>query len=80
MFWSTHKIIISSGHELHRPHYAHFYCYFSHRLGIERVNSIYVGLLVTESPCTFLDVRANRDCKPQIFLGNSPGYLNWYFI
>ena len=38
MFWSTHKIIISTGHELHHPHYAHFYCYFSHRLGIERVN------------------------------------------
>ena len=37
-------------------------------------NSIYVGLLATESPCTFLDVRADRDCKPQIFLGNSPGY------
>ena len=37
-------------------------------------NSIYVGLLVTESPYTFLDVRADRDCKPQIFLGNSPGY------
>ena len=33
-----------------------------------------MGLLVTESPCTFLDVRADRDCKPQIFLGNSPGY------
>ena len=37
-------------------------------------NSIYVGLIATESPCTFLDVRADRDCKPQIFLGNSPGY------
>ena len=37
MFWSTRKIIISTGHELHHPHYAHFYCYFSHRLGIERV-------------------------------------------
>ena len=37
-------------------------------------NSIYVGLLATESPCTFLDVRADRDCKPQIFLGNSTGY------
>ena len=33
-----------------------------------------MGLLATESPCTFLDVRADRDCKPQIFLGNSPGY------
>ena len=31
--------------------------------------------LATESPCTFLDVKADRDCKPQIFLGNSPGYL-----
>ena len=37
-------------------------------------NSIYMGLLATESSCTFLDVRADRDCKPQIFLGNSPGY------
>ena len=37
-------------------------------------NSIYVGILATESPCIFLDVRADRDCKPQIFLGNSPGY------
>ena len=37
MFWSTRKIIISTGHGLHHPHYAHFYCYFSHRLGIERV-------------------------------------------
>ena len=37
-------------------------------------NSIYVGLLVTESSCTLLDVRADRDCKLQIFLGNSPGY------
>ena len=37
-------------------------------------NLIYVGLLATESPCTFLDVRADRDCKPQIFLGNNPGY------
>ena len=40
MFWSTHKIIISTGHELHHPHYAHFYCYFSHRLGIKRVKSM----------------------------------------
>ena len=24
MFWSTRKIIISTGHELHHPHYAHF--------------------------------------------------------
>ena len=23
--------------------------------------------LATESPCTFLDVKAERDCKPQIF-------------
>ena len=37
-------------------------------------NSIYVGLLATESACTFLDVKADRDCKTQIFLGNSPGY------
>ena len=37
-------------------------------------NLIYVGLLATESPCTFLDVRADRDCKTQIFLGNGPGY------
>ena len=37
-------------------------------------NSIYVGLLATESTCTFLDVKANRDFKTQIFLGNSPGY------
>ena len=37
-------------------------------------NLIYVDILATESPCTFLDVRADRDCKPQIFLGNIPGY------
>ena len=37
-------------------------------------NLIYVGLLATESACTFLDVKADRDCKTQIFLGNSPGY------
>ena len=37
-------------------------------------DSIYVGLLATELPCTFMDVRADRDCTPQIFLGNSPGY------
>ena len=37
-------------------------------------NLIYMGLLATESPCTFLDVKADRDCKTQIFLGNSPGY------
>ena len=37
-------------------------------------NSIYVGLLATESPCTLLDVKADRDCKTQIFLGNSSGY------
>ena len=43
MFWSTRKIIISTGHELHHPHYAHFYCYFSHRLGIERVKVITTG-------------------------------------
>ena len=42
MFWSIRKIIISTGHELHHPHYAHFYCYFSHRLGIERVNALFV--------------------------------------
>ena len=40
MFWSTRKIIISTGHELHHPHYAHFYCYFSHRFGIRRVKSM----------------------------------------
>ena len=37
-------------------------------------NLIYVGLVATESPCTFLDMRANRDCNAQIFLVNSPGY------
>ena len=31
-------------------------------------------VLATESPCIFLDVKADRDCKTQIFLGNSPGY------
>ena len=31
--------------------------------------------LATELPCTFLDVRTDRDCKPHIFLGNIPGYL-----
>ena len=46
MFWSTRKIIISTGHELHHPHYAHFYCYFSHRLGIERVKTY-----MTEAHC-----------------------------
>ena len=34
----------------------------------------FMGLLATESACTFLDVKADRDCKTQIFLGNSPGY------
>ena len=33
-----------------------------------------MGLLATESACTFLDVKADRDCKTQMFLGNSPGY------
>ena len=33
-----------------------------------------MGLLATESACTFLDVKADKDCKTQIFLGNSPGY------
>ena len=33
-----------------------------------------MGLLATESACTLLDVKADRDCKTQIFLGNSPGY------
>ena len=33
-----------------------------------------MGLLATESACTFQDVKADRDCKTQIFLGNSPGY------
>ena len=33
-----------------------------------------MGLLATESTCTFLDVRADRDCKTQMFLGISPGY------
>ena len=37
-------------------------------------NSIFVDLLVTESASTFLDVKADTDCKIQIFLGNSPGY------
>ena len=37
-------------------------------------NLIYVGLLATDQPSTFLDVRTDRDCKPQIFLGNSSGY------
>ena len=31
-----------------------------------------MGLLATESACTFLDVKADRDCKTQIFLGNKP--------
>ena len=35
---STRKIITWTGHELRHPHYTHFYCYFSHRLSIERVN------------------------------------------
>ena len=34
------KSFISTGHKLHHPHYAHFYCYFSHRFGIERVKSM----------------------------------------
>ena len=37
-------------------------------------NFIFVSLLATESACRFLDVKADRDCKTQIFLGNSPGY------
>ena len=44
--------------------------------GNRLVGSNILGVfLATELPCTFLDVRADRDCKPQIFLGNSPGYL-----
>ena len=39
-----------------------------------------MGLLATESACTFLDVKADRDCKTQIFLGNSPGYQLNYLI
>ena len=39
-----------------------------------------MGLLATESACTFLDVKADRDCKTQIFLGNSPGYHFIYLI
>ena len=39
-----------------------------------------MGLLTTESACTFLDVKADRDCKTQIFLGNSPGYYLIYLI
>ena len=31
------------------------------------LNLIYVDLLATESTCTFLDVKADRDCKTQIF-------------
>ena len=30
-------------------------------------NLIFVGLLATESACTFLDVKTDRDCKTQIF-------------
>ena len=37
-------------------------------------NLIYVALLSSESPCIFLDVRADRDCKSKIFLGNCRGY------
>ena len=38
-------------------------------------NSIYVDVLATELPCTFLVVKTDRNCQPQIFVGNSPWYL-----
>ena len=33
-----------------------------------------MGLLATESPCTFLDVKADRIARLRYFIGNSPGY------
>ena len=55
-------------------HYHYHYQGQGNRLVGSSFNSIYVYLLATESPCTFLDVKADRDCKTEIFLGNSPGY------
>ena len=52
MFWSTHKIIISTGHELHHPYNAHFYCYFSHRLGIRRIKT---RITTLDDPNHFVD-------------------------
>ena len=49
-------------------------CLICQSKSFQGINLIYVGLLATESACTFLDVKADRDCKTQIFLGNSPGY------
>ena len=57
------------------------YYYHYHRQGNRLVGSNILEIcLATELPCTFLDVRANRDCKPHIYLGNSPEYLIIKFI
>ena len=53
-----------------------FYNYHYHYQGqgIRLVGSnIEWVFLSTESPCTFLDVKTDRDSKPQIFLGIALG-------
>ena len=51
------------------------YHYHYQGKGNRLVGSNILGVFVaTELPCTFLDVKADRDCKPEIYLGNSPGY------
>ena len=54
MFWSTRKIIISTGHELHHPHYAHFYCFLaislvSKGLGIRVIETCFQSIDFPES-------------------------------
>ena len=55
-----------------------FYNYHYHYQGQGNrlVGSNILGVfLATELPCSFLNVRTDTNCKPQIFLGNSPGFL-----
>ena len=58
-----------------------FYIFYNYHYHYQGQGNRLVGLnilgvfLATELPCIFLDVKVDRDCMPQIFLGNSPGYL-----
>ena len=57
------------------------YHYHYQGQGNRLVGSNILGIiLATELPCTFLVVKADKDCTPQIFLGNSLGYLIIYLI
>ena len=51
--------------------YIFYNCHYHYQgQGNRLVGSNILGVfLATELPCTFLDVKADRDCKPQIFLG-----------